>query len=372
MAADVGAVAEGLFMGFMAPLVLGGEMKPERPIGGKIALAIGGGRPLTDIDRVSHVQLARIRIARKIVPIDRLEGPSTEEWALAAILHDVVQSAHPGFDAAFRRSAPGKILELADKTLELVAGPRSAHDALSRHTWFSRMFEITRTDTIVSWWVGSAKYLGEEPPSRLTKWPELRRVNQVKMPRPLMELPSSGAAVDGARFTQTLASFLAKTPLTDFATCTREAPGFVWTEATLGLVASRAGRTLALRALALLPPQHADAALGRATRHLLTARAWAAAGIAMDLLGERALARAEASLSRSGEGNDLGLGEGDAAFARAAGAVAAREWITAHGSALRDAERREVLQALEPLASSKAARELQSIMAAAAAPTEPS
>jgi hypothetical protein len=370
MAVDVGAVVEGLFMGFMAPLVLGGEMRPERPIGGKTALEIGNGRPLTDVDRVSHVQLARVRIARKLVPIDRLEAPTAEEWALAAVLHDVVQSTHPGFDAAFRRSAPNKLLELAEKTLELVPGPRSAHDALSRHTWFSRMFEITRTDTIVSWWVGSAKFLGEDPPSRLTKWPELRRVNQVKMPRPLMELPSSGAAVDAARFTQTLAAFLAKTPLTDFGTCTREAPSFAWTEATLGLTASRAGRTLALRALALLPPQQADAVLGRATRQLLGARAWAAASIAMDLLGERALARAEASLSRSGEGNDLGLGEGDAAFARAAGAVAARQWLAQHGGAMREPERREVLQALEPLASSKAARELQSMMAAAAAPAQ--
>jgi hypothetical protein len=307
------------------------------------------------------VQFARIRVARKLVPLDRLEPPSAEEWAMAAVLHDAVQSAHPGFDAALRRSAPRKLLDVADQTLERIATPRTTHEALSRHTWFSRMFEVTRTDTIISWWVGSAKFLGEEPPARLTAWPELRRVNQVKMPRPLVELPANGSAVDGGRFAATLVSFLERTPLTDLATCTRESPTFAWTGATLGLVACRTGRTLASRVLALSLATQVDTALGRATKALLAVRAWGAAEVAMELLGERALARAEASLSRSEEG-DLGLGEGDAAFARAAGAIAAQQWVTKQGAAMGATERRALLQALEPLVTSNAARELRSLL----------
>jgi hypothetical protein len=362
MAADVGKIAENLFSGFLAPLVLGGELLPGRPIGSKLALAIGGDRPLADIDKVAHVQLARVRVARRLVAIDRLEAPTQEEWALAATLHDIVQATHPGFDVVLRRSSPKKLLDLAGLTLERVPAPRTIHEALSRHTWFSRMFEITRTDTMLSWWVGSAKFLGEEPPSRLMAWPELRRVNQVKVPRPLMELPASGAAIEAGPFAASIQAFLDRTPLTDLATCTREAPAFVWTESTLSLAASRAGRTLAMRALSLQPAAPVDGALGRATRALLAAGAWGAAAVAMDVLAERALARAEASLSRSEEA-DLGLGEGDAAFARAAGAIAAREWIARRGDAFREHERQALVRALEPLTASKAAREVQALLA---------
>jgi hypothetical protein len=367
MAAELGEVVERLFMGFLGPLVLGGELVPGRPIGSKLALAIEADRPLTDVDLVAHVQLARVRVARRLAAVDRLEAPSAAEWTLAAALHDVVQSTHPGFDAAFRRGAPKKLLDLVALTLERVSTPRSAHEALSRHTWFSRMFELTRTDTMLSWWVGSAKFLGEPPPPRLTAWRELRRVNEVKLPRPLMDLPSAGAAIDVDAFNGAVRAFLERTPLTDLATCTREAPEFVWTASTLSFVASRAGRTLATRALAQQPSQPIDEALGRATRALLLERAWAPAAIAMDVLAERALARAEMSLSRAEEG-DLGLGEGDAAFARAAGAIAAGEWLTSRSASFHERERRALTQALEPLASSKAAREVHALLAPTARP----
>jgi hypothetical protein len=366
VAVDVGAVAEGLFMGFLAPLVIGGPIVPARPIGSKTALAIGEGRPLGDIDRVAHVQLARVRVARKLAAIDRLEGLTASEWALGAALHDIVQATHPGFDAVLRRSSPKRLLDLAGLTVSAVAPPSTAHEALSRHTWFARMFEITRTDTMLSWWVGSAKFLGEDPPARLTAWPELRRVNQVKVPHALMDLPAAGGAVPAGPFAGAVMTFLERTPLTDLVTCTRDAPRFMWTDASLSFVASRAGRTLATRALAQAPQAKVDEALGRATRGLLTGNEWGAASVAMDVLAERALARAELALRRTEEG-DLGLGEGDAAFARAAGAVTAREWIATRDMAFREDERRGLLQALEPLAASRPAKELAALLAPAAA-----
>jgi len=59
--------------------------------------------------------------------------------------------------------------------------PEPVHvlDALARHTWFARVLDVARTDTIVSWWTGSRTYLGIEAPRRLRAWPELRRVNVV-------------------------------------------------------------------------------------------------------------------------------------------------------------------------------------------------
>src|SRR5438045_4032826 len=103
--ADPQTLCDRLFDTFLAPLVLGGTMKPEKPFGGKNALSIGDHRAPSDSVTLSTVDLARVRTARKVVPVDRFEqAPSGAEWAIAAALHDLVQATHPGFDAVFRRS----------------------------------------------------------------------------------------------------------------------------------------------------------------------------------------------------------------------------------------------------------------------------
>jgi hypothetical protein len=366
---DIGAAAERLFAGFVAPLVIGGPMSPGRPFGARVALAIGDDRPLGDIDKVAHVQLARVRVARKLAPIDRFEALRGAEWAILAALHDLVQSAHPDLKGMFRASAPMKVLELVDRTLERVPPPATMLDALSRHTLLSRMFEIARTDTTISWWVGSSTFLGAEPPARLMAWPELRRVNVAKTPRALMDLPAFGGGVRAEGFEASVCAILTKTPMTDLATAGRVGPRFAWTTETLSLVATRAGRTLALRALGPVPNDAVDEAIGRATRALLVQRAWKAAAIALDVLGERALVGAEVALAKPDE--PPALGQGDASFARAAGAYVARRWIAMHGECFGGRERGALLRALEPMAQGKAVKELEELMSPAALPAPP-
>ena len=361
---DVGAIAERLFVGFIAPLVVGGAMTPGRPIGAKAALAIGEDRPLADIDKVSHVQLARVRIARRLVPIDRFGPLRAAEWATLACLHDVVQAAHPDLKGVFRRRAPLELLDIVDGALERIPSPTSVMEALSRHTLLSRMFEITRTDTVVSWWVGSRTFLGEDPPARLAAWPELRRVNVATTPRPLMDLAANGGGASPERFELSIRAVLGRTPLTDLATCTRAAPRFTWTADTLALVATRAGKTLASRALGAQNVDGVDEALGRATRALLVNQAWKSAAVALDLLGERALSLAEATLSKPDEPL-ASPGQNDAGFARAAGAFVARRWIAMHGECFGAGERGSLLRALEPAATSRAAQELEQLIAPA-------
>ncbi len=374
---DLGAIAERLFKDFMAPLVLGGSLIPGKPIGARAALALGNDapptaplhgsgqalRPLGDPELVSYVQLARVRRARRLLPIDRFERITPAEWALGAALHDIVQSAHPALKGPFRGSAPGKLLRLAVAAIEQVAAPHTIEEALARHTWFARLFEITRTDTTISWWVGASTFLGEEPPERLTAWPELRRVKTVRTPRPLIELPAYGA-VDPDGYGRAISVLLSRTPLTDIATCDRELPSFVWSAEVLGLVATRAGRTLALRAVAGDATEAVDGAVGRATRQLLTARAWKSAAISLDFLRERALSDAEGRVAKADEAPiaTFGAVSSDASFARAAGAVAARRWIAMHGDCFREDERRRLLMLLEPAASGAHAKELAALM----------
>ncbi len=362
---DPQALCERLFSTFLAPLVLGGTMHPTHAFGGRNALFIGEGRTPADVDTLSRVTLARVRVARRLVPVDRFEpAPTAAEWALAAMLHDLVIATHPDFDAVLRRSWPRRMIEIVDKTLERIPKPANVGEILSRHTWLGRMFEITRTDVEVRWWTGSQKFLGADPPARLLAWPELRRVQQTRTPHTLMELPGAGSAIEPTRFTSCVTQLLAHTPLTDFVTLERTAPSFAWTHDNLALASTHAGRTAILRALAQKPNRIVDAALGRATRPLFAARATRALLVAIDLLRDRALAAATARLGHDRDPEPLAppVESSDAAFAISVGALAASFWIGQTGGGFNDRDRRYVLEILKPAADAPAARDVRALL----------
>jgi hypothetical protein len=354
--ADEPEIERRLFEGVMAPLVLGGSVRPGHAIGARAALGLGRrGGSAVDRELETRVQVARVRRARRLAPIDALAGPTPAEWSLAAALHDLLQTANPAFDSGLRRSAAGRILELAGETLERVPPPSDVREALSRHTWFARVLDIARTDTTVSWWSGSHTYRGVEPPRRLQAWPELRRVSVAAAPHALLEL--APLAVERSRLAGAVARLLTRTPLTELATCTRGAPAFAWSESSLALVATRAGRTLALRALAGFPPAEVDAALGRATRRLLATRR-AEGAPAVTLLAERTLGQAGGHGARP-QGGPAGP---DEAFARGLGAAAALLLLEASGDGWREDERQRLLAALEPSARTAEAREAMAML----------
>ena len=356
-------LCERIFESFLAPLVIGGAMLPGKPIGGRSALAIGDLRAPTNTNLLSRTELTRVRIARRLAPVDTMDSaPTGAEWALAAVLHDMVQATHPGFDAAFKRSGPKRLLEVVERTLERIPAPKNVGDALSRHTWFARMFDLARTDIDVRWWTGSERFLGVEPPARLTAWPELRRVTQTKTPRPLMDLPTSGSAVDAHRFGWVTEAFLRKNPLTDLATVNRVLPLFAWTHENLALTSTHGGRTIVNRALAVLPEREVDAALGRATKQLFAGKAMRALFVAVDLLRDRALAAASARMGKE-DPEPLAITEAtDGAFALGAGALAASHWIAQTGGGFSERERKALLAILAPAANSQAAGEVRALM----------
>ena len=296
MADSLQARAEDLFRNFMAPLVLGGELRPGRILGAKKALAIGVERTVADVDLAAHVSLARVRVARKIAPVDRAPPPTPAEWTLAAALHDLVQSTHPSLEGLFRNRAAPRIMELVSLALARVPAPADASEALWRHTWFSRALEITRTDTRVSYWIGSQSFRGSEPPPRLLTWPDLRRVHVQKTGQNLAEL----APVELLQiYQEVLVRWLGKSPLTDLAHADRALGAFAWTEPTLALVANPIGRTLAARALRFGGSRGALPAIERATALLARTNGQAAA-IAQALVDEtKFFAREDAALAEA-------------------------------------------------------------------------
>ncbi len=333
MALKFDSLAAQLFEGVMAPLVLGGRLRPGHAIGARAARALGGSAPIAVVDPelLARVQRARVRRARILVPIDELGPPTGAEWTLAASLHDYFQCLNPRLDTVLRRGAAARLAKLVSHTVDSVGPPDTVHEALSRDTWFARVLDVARTDTAVSWWSESRVFLGVEPPPRLQVWPELRRVRVTRSSHPLLEL--APLAVDRATVVGILSAFLERTPLTDIATCTRAAPPFAWGRTTLALVATEAGRTIAMRALALLPVARVDAALGRAMREVLAKNA-TAAGPAADFLAQRAIANAQGHFGA--EGTPL---TEDAIFARKTGAAAALRTLESPNSGWTDDQR---------------------------------
>lgn len=363
---ELSAIAERLFEDFLAPLVLGGALKPGHPIGGRAALALGAyGGDGTNIDRRAHVTLARIRVARRLCPVDRIDDGAAEVWPLGACLHDLVQAAHPGLKGLFRGKAPERLLDIVIETLGRIRAPANALEALVRHTWFARVFEVRRTDTSVAWWTGSQEFLGEPPPPRLLLWPERRRVRVSTAARTLVELPEFGGHVDRDKYAEAMLAFLSQSPLTDLTTVDRRAPAFRWSAETLGLVATRVGRSLAARALRALPEPSVSRALGRATRALFPAtepaRAAPGATFALALLGECMLGTAALALQGGDDASHAihAREDDDATFARAAGALMARAELTQRGHTFAPSQRREMLDLLRPLVESSTARELE-------------
>jgi hypothetical protein len=376
------AVGRRLFSSVLAPLVLGGALRPGHAIGARVARDLAANPPArlvgpsVDGDLVLRVASARVARARLLAPIDEVGlDPTGAEWALAAALHDMLQAANPGFDRPLRRAAAARILALAAEVAANVPASATIRDALSRHSFFARTLEIARTDTMVAWWVGSRTFLGVLPPARLRAWPGVRRVRVTADRRALLDL--TPLAFDRDSLVEAAGGLLSKTPITDLATCTRAMPSFAWSDAVVALIATRSGLKIALRALARLPAGQVDAVLGRATRDLLARNRGALAGPVLALLAERALAEAQGHLARPEAvvadappvDEPHAPAAPDARYAQSLGAVMAQGQL--QSSAVRgwsEPTRRALLATLEPLARSETAREALAAMQAAQRP----
>jgi hypothetical protein len=352
-------MAGRLFEGVMVPLVLSGSVRPGHAIGARVALSFGEGRAPADAALAAAVDSARVRRARRLAPVDTVPGASGADWALAAAFHDILQAANPMFDAPIRRGAAARILDLAIATIDRVPPPASLGQAIARHTWLARVPDVTRTDAEVTWWSGSREFRGVDAPARLQAWPRLRGVSVVRTRHRLLEL--SPIAVDRARLATAVEALLSKTPLTDLATCTRDAPAFAWHKGTLALLATGAtgaGRALATRALSRLVWSDVDAVLGRATRALLAASDRQLVSPAVSLLADRALANGDtATASRTPRPAGAAV-----TFAQALGAIAATRALAAGEGPWADPQRGILLATLRQDVDSPAGQEARSLL----------
>jgi hypothetical protein len=264
--AELGARCEELAHGVLGPLVLGGPVHPVRPLGGPLALRVGQGRSIADADLASRVDVARVRRARVLAPVDTLPELDDASFAMLAGLNDLIQATNHNLSGPLTRGRHGRLLANVCWLCDRIPRPGDVLGALGRHATFARALELARTDSTVSWWTGSARFRGEPPPGRLLAWRELRRVHVDAKQVPLAEMTLGATGVPQDAFAEALGFWLTRSPLTDLATATRKSPPFAWSASTLSLVAEGAGRLLAFRALVSEPEEAVTAALARAAR----------------------------------------------------------------------------------------------------------
>jgi len=270
MADDLGERFEELVHHVLAPLVLGGSLEPVRPFGGPLGLRIGVGREMADLDLRSQLDVARVRRARLLAPVDTLPPLDEADWAVLAALNDILLVTHHELGGVFTRGRYARLLGNLRWLCERIPTPRDVLGVLSRHATFGRALEIVRVDTRVSWWTGSARFRGQPPPARLLAWREIRRVHVEHTQVPISDMPVGAEGLSLDEFLEILTLWLSRSPLTDLATATRRAPSFLWSASTLSLIATPPGRSLARRALTRGDPKLAVVALMRAAKEIPT------------------------------------------------------------------------------------------------------
>ncbi len=250
----------------LAPLMLGGPLRPVRPFGARLAFTIGDQRTIADSELRTRLDVARVRRARIIAPVDTLEPLGRFDYALAAGLNDLLQATNHEIGGHLLRGRYSKLLESVTELCRSIPGPRNVAEALSRHAAFCRVLELVRKDTSVAWWTGRASFRGQRPPSRLLLWPGLRRVSVDERRVSLSDMCQGLSGASEELFCQALARWMSRSPLTDIGSLTRSSPVFSWSSPSLSLVATAPGRTLAWRLLVDKPKAQVLASLERATK----------------------------------------------------------------------------------------------------------
>jgi hypothetical protein len=241
---------------FVLPMVRGGELVVGRPI------AID---ELSDLEaQIPHntPQLGVIDDARTEVSSELVVRPpamvfDADELSLAACVHNLLFLVHPRADTwAVSTSGRRRVLETAQ---EMAARPlsHSRSRVLARHGLLHNLFRLSRVDTKISWWTGSATFLGQKPPARLRTWRSVRRVREEQSVAGYEDLLGT------VEVAPVVTALLRRAPLTQLLAMTRESPPLYWEDAVFLLRDAELARAVAYRALRGGEPRQMVAAPAR-------------------------------------------------------------------------------------------------------------
>ncbi len=215
--------AEAFLAGFVAPLVVGGELRVGAPIDeprAKTWFDAAGSGALAG--STGDIDAARARLVAQAVvrPPELVLG--ADELRLAVALYNALALAHPDLERWSARAGKRRHVLAVSMAFADLPPAIERETLLARHALLARLFVVARQDVKVSWWTGKAEFKGQRPPSRLIAWPSVRGVRVEQEDVPLAELLGFD---EGQRL---LAALLDASPLTDVLAPERQAPSFAW------------------------------------------------------------------------------------------------------------------------------------------------
>jgi hypothetical protein len=241
---------------FVLPLVRGGDVAVGRPISLE---------ELPELEaQIPHCspQLAPVDDARTEVIAELVVRPPAlvfdiDELSLAACVHNLLFLVHPRADTwSVSSSARRRVIETAQ---ELASRPlsHSRSRVLARHGLLHNLFRLNRVDTKISWWTGSATFLGQKPPTRLRTWRALRRVREEQTVASYEDLLGT------VEVAPVVSALMRRAPVTQLLAMTREGPPLFWEDAVFLLRDAELARAVAYRSIRGSEPRQVVAAPAR-------------------------------------------------------------------------------------------------------------
>jgi hypothetical protein len=245
-----------LLQRFVLPLVRGGDVAVGRPISLE---------ELPDLEaQIPHCspQLAPVDDARTEVIAELVVRPPAlvfdiDELSLAACVHNLLFLVHPRADTwSVSSSARRRVIETAQ---EMASRPlsHSRSRVLARHGLLHNLFRLNRVDTKISWWTGSATFLGQKPPTRLRTWRALRRVREEQTVASYEDLLGT------VEVAPVVSALMRRAPVTQLLAMTREGPPLFWEDAVFLLRDAELARAVAYRSIRGSEPRQVVAAPAR-------------------------------------------------------------------------------------------------------------
>ena len=126
-----------LVTGIVLPLVLGGKLALVRPFG-MAALTVGQNERILDPDARTNLDVARVRRARLLAPVDILPELNEADWAIAAVLNDLLQVTNHNLGGVLTKSRYAALLRSISSACERITPARDVGEVLARHATFAR------------------------------------------------------------------------------------------------------------------------------------------------------------------------------------------------------------------------------------------
>jgi hypothetical protein len=168
---------------FAAPLLTGERCLVGDPLGRDMLRTVQhGARFHTGLTDAIDAQLAEAALLGDVTP-----APFDEDaLAILYAVHELYAAVHPQSSSFYARAH--LFCTAAEQAIRKLRHTYDPGRLVTRHLIVWRAFKATRTDVHLKWWTGQASFYGDEPPARLTSWPQLRRVNVDRKTEPLWRL----------------------------------------------------------------------------------------------------------------------------------------------------------------------------------------